>query len=506
MHQVALLSEFTDDRAIEIKLGDDTVILVQDGDAVRAFQGNCPHAGAPLAQGAVCRGRIICPWHKAAFSVHDGALLEPPALKGLATYRTEIRDGAVFVDGSKREQAVPVAASDDRHVVILGAGAAGAACASALRDFGFGGAISMVSREPDPPYDRTALSKFVLEGGTAPQDVAPLLPERFFGEHQVEKVTAAITGLDVAARRVELQDGRTLAFTHAVIATGGKPRTSDIPGADLDGVFTLRSKADAAEIVDRATEGGRAVILGSSFIGLEAASALRKRGLEVAVIAPDAIPFVRLFGERIGSMFRRLHEDNGVVFHAETKAARITGAGKVAGIVLESGAKLPADLVLVGIGVDPATTFIEGLDLAQDGGIDVDATMQAAAGIYAAGDVARFPLNGGAARIEHWRVAQQQARIAARNIVGQPARYEGVPFFWTYHFGKRFEYLGHATHWDEVVVEGSLDDQNFVALLGDKGLVVGVLACERERATCLLLDRLRDGIGVEAALALIRAE
>ena len=500
-----MLSDIAADRATEIKLGEATLILVRDGDAVRAFDGKCPHAGAPLAKGAVCKGQIVCPWHKAVFSLHDGTLIEPPALDGLASYPTEIRDGVVYVDPVKQTKSVPAPAPDNRHVVLLGAGAAGVAGAAALREFGFGGRITMISREPDAPYDRTALSKFVLEGGKAPDEIAKLRTEAFYTEHRIERIEATIEHLDVEARHVELDDGSSVEFTHAVIATGGVAKKLDVPGADLDGVFSLRSKADAARIVAQAQPGTKAVILGNSFIGLEAASALHKRGLDVTVVAPDEIPFVKQFGERVGGMFRDLHQKNGIRFQTQTKAARITGSSRVDGVELESGTIVAADLVLVGIGVSPATGFVKGLDLTEDGGIVVDGSMQAAPHIFAVGDIASFPLGNGTARIEHWRVAQQHARVAARNITGEAARYKGVPFFWTYHFGKRFEVLGHATQWDDVIVEGILDDQDFVALQVSQGVVVGIIACQRERATSLLLHRMRSHLPLSDALAVIRA-
>lgn len=505
MQHVAILADLEEDRGTEIKLGDDTLILVRDGSAVRAFEGKCPHAGGPLAKGAICNGKIICPWHKGAFAIGDGALLEPPALNGLASYRTEIRDGAVFVDPAKQPPPQQSGTPDDRHVIVLGAGAAGTAGAAALREFGFGGAITMIGAEPDEPYDRTALSKFVLEGGKAPDEVSTLRPEGFYQEHRIERLHGDIASLDTAAHRVELADGRSFDFTAALIATGGTPRQLDIPGANLDGVFTLRSKADSARIVERAKKGGKAVILGSSFIGLEAASALRKRGLDVDVVSPERIPFAKQFGPEIGASFRRLHEKNGVRFHAEAKVARLVGTGAVQSVILESGGELRADLVVVGIGVAPATGFVRGLPLEKDLGIAVDAGMQAAPGIYAVGDIAHFPFGDGKVRIEHWRVAQQHARVAARNIAGGQASYDGVPFFWTYHFGKRFEYLGHAEKWDDVIIEGKLDEQDFVALLVASGRVAGVLACQREHAACVVIDRMRAGISADDALAVIRA-
>ncbi len=505
MQQVAMLADVEEDRGTEIKLGDQTLLLVRDGATVRAFEGKCPHAGAPLAAGAICNGKIVCPWHKSAFAVSDGALLEPPALSGLASFRTEIRDGAIFVDPVRRDWVIPAPRPDDRHVAVLGAGAAGAACVAGLREFGFGGRITMIGAEADEPYDRTALSKFVLEGGQAPDDVAPLLPAGFYADHRIERIQGDVAGLDPAARRVSLGDGRTLDVTAAVIATGSAPKRAQIPGADLGGVFTLRSRADAARIMQSAKRGGRAVLVGSSFIALECASALRKHGMEVSVVTPDAIPFVKQFGPEIGASFRRLHEKNGVRFLSGTTVARLEGNGGVERAILASGKDIPADIVLFGIGVTPVTGFVEGLALAENGGIEVDGGLQAAPGVYAVGDVAHFPRDGGAVRIEHWRLAQQHARVAARNIAGGQARYDGVPFFWTYHFGQRFEYLGHAEHWDEVIIEGTLDEQDFVALLVAGGRVAAIVACQRERATCLLLERMRAGLTAEDARSVIRS-
>jgi NADPH-dependent 2,4-dienoyl-CoA reductase/sulfur reductase-like enzyme len=250
-------------------------------------------------------------------------------------------------------------------------------------------------------------------------------------------------------------------------------------------------------------------ILGSSFIGLETASALRKRGAPVTVIGPDKVPFAKQFGERTGEMFRALHERNGVTFHLGAQVASLEGEeGNVHQVMLESGEPIAADVVLLGTGVAPATGFVEGLPLQKDGGVIVNAGMQAAPGLYAAGDIAMFSLheNQEPLRIEHWRVAQQHARIAAQNMCGARNRYVGVPYFWTYHFGKRFEYLGHANEWDEIVMDGELERQSFVALYLQDGKVAAVLACEREAHTARLLDAMGDGLSRAHALAIIEDE
>jgi NADPH-dependent 2,4-dienoyl-CoA reductase/sulfur reductase-like enzyme len=293
-------------------------------------------------------------------------------------------------------------------------------------------------------------------------------------------------------------------YTMALATPGATAKRLHLDGADLQNIFTLRSAADAASICADLQAGTRVVIVGSSFIGLEVASSLRARDLAVTIIAQEEIPFLRQFGSAIGQMFKALHEENGVRFVSKSPLARFEGdGGKVRSAVLEDGAVLPADLVIIGVGVQPATDFLQGVDRTEDGGIKVDRGMRAAEGLYVAGDAASFPFGETLLRIEHWRVAQQHARVAARNMLGETAEYDAVPFFWTYHYGRRFEYLGHASEWDEVVVDGSLAAQNFLAFLVSGGMVAAVVACQRERDTARLADRMRHPLAVDEARRLI---
>jgi NADPH-dependent 2,4-dienoyl-CoA reductase/sulfur reductase-like enzyme len=290
------------------------------------------------------------------------------------------------------------------------------------------------------------------------------------------------------------------------------PKVPAIPGCELGGVHVLRNLDDVVALIDALGDDARhaqVAIIGSSFIGLETASALRKSGAQVTVISPDKVPFEKQFGERAGAMFRALHERNGVVFHLDVKVASLEGdEGNVHQVMLEGGEHVAADVVLLGTGVTPATGFVEGLPLQKDGGVIVNAGMQAAPGLYAAGDIAAFSLheNQEPLRIEHWRVAQQHARIAAENMCGARNRYAGVPYFWTDHFGKHFEYLGHANKWDEIVVDGELEGQPFVALYLKDGKVAAVLACEREAHTARLIDAMGRGLSRADALEIIGDE
>jgi apoptosis-inducing factor 3 len=371
----------------------------------------------------------------------------------------------------------------------------------------------MIGEEALEPYDRTVLSKFVL-ADMNPSDVPALRRDSDWKSRRIERLESTITRVDAAARRVFLIDGTSMGYDAAILATGATPNIPNIPGIALRGVLPLRSRQDAAFIVALARPTARVVIVGASFIGLEAASALHERGVRVTVVAPEVIPFERQFGPEIGGMFRRLHESHGIEFRVGARVERFDGGDVVEGVVLGSGESLPADLVVLGVGVSPATGFVDGVRMAEDGGILVDASMLAADGLYVAGDSARFPYGGNHIRIEHWRVAQQHGRVAAANIAGLwrqglgrqglERQFTAPPFFWTYHFGNRFEYIGHAEHWDRVHIDGDLESQRFVALQVRDEVVAGAIASQRERTTALLIERMREPLRAADAIDLLR--
>ena len=500
MQKVAKFSEVAEDCLTRVDIGDTAIVLLRVGNTVHAFQGKCPHAGAPLEEGAVCNGRIVCPWHKATFDATDGTLVEPPALEGLAHHAVMLEDGEIWVSETPMAT-VPRAPLPGEHtLLIIGAGAGGAAAIAALAEVNFAGKMILVGREPGTPYDRTALSKFVVAGSMAPDEIPELLNGQMLSS--VETIEAEVVRLDAYGKEVHLSDGRTLAYSAALVAPGGEPKLLDVPGAHLGRVHMLRSRRDAQSMLDSIHAGARAVVIGSSFIGLEVASGLREQHVDVTVVSPEEVPFTRQFGDEIGRMFKSLHEANGVKFLGGVQVARLEGTGNVSAVVLENGDRLPADLVIVGVGVRPSTDFIEGVEKDKEGGIIVDTSMKAADGLYVAGDAAVFPLAGKPVRIEHWRVAQQQGRIAAHNMLGGDDRYAGVPFFWTYHVGKRFEYLGHAVDWEKTVIQGSLETQDFVAFLVRSGMVAAVVACQRESETAVLAELMRQPLSLIDAQAI----
>lgn len=503
LHPVARLDELSEDRATQVQIGEQKILLIRVAQGVKAYQGECPHAGAPLAEGAVCDGKIICPWHKAAFAVENGTLCEPPALDALKSYPVEIIQGHVHVGDVAIEPSRIPLRSDERTFVVIGAGAAGTAAASALRDKGFGGRLVLIDREPAAGYDRTALSKFVVGGKMPADDTPPLREPGFWQRQRVERVNAHVRQVDAGQRQIEFTDGTTLAYDQALIATGGEPRALEVPGAELDNVFVLRSLDQARAINQAARKGGHALVVGDSFIGLECASALRSLGMEVIVLARHGVPFEKQFGTQVGEAVRRLHEQNGVRYRSDSQLQAIVGQQQVEAVQLSNGERLPVDLVVVGVGVTPATSLLKGVTLAEDGGVAVDAHLRAAEGLWAVGDIARFPLAGQPTRIEHWRLAQQQGRLAAHNMLGGDAPFADVPFFWTLHFGKRLDYLGHAARWDETHIDGDLSSFEFVALLIAQGQVKAVVACQRESLMALLAERMRRPLSRAEALNLI---
>ncbi|QGZ64889.1 FAD-dependent oxidoreductase [Paraburkholderia acidisoli] len=484
------------------------ILLVHSGERLRAFGADCPHAGAPLDEGALCNGRIVCPWHKATFEIEDGALVEPPALEGLASYAVRVDGDQVLVNldnaqrpAAERKPAANRAASNatpPRRFAIVGGGAAGAAVAATLLEGDANCEVTLYAAEPEAPYDRTCLSKFVPAGEMQPGEVPPILPDAIARDARLHIEHAGVEQVDARAKRISSRDGRAATYDAVALASGSVAQRPDVPGAELGNIFTLRNVHDAGAILHALAPGEHAVILGDSFIGLETASALRKRGVDVTVVAPSGLPLQKPLGARVGARFREWHEAHGVVFR-RAKAVGFIGENDVDTIELDDGWTTRAKAVIVGMGVQPATGFVGGIVLDDDGGLSVDNTMRACPDVYAVGDIARFPWGGKTLRIEHWRVAQQQARVAALNMLGRETRYEGVPYFWTQHYDQRVDYLGHAADWDDLVMQGKPGDARFGVLYVRSGRVLAVLACGYERETAELSERMRERLSVDTA-------
>ncbi len=490
---VAKASALADGQMMEVEQGEQKILLARVDGIIYAVEGKCPHYGASLAEGVLCGDRVVCPWHKACFRVTDGALLEPPALDALRQYQVSVEDDRIYIAPQEAERAAKkTAVTDKQHCVILGAGAAGVAAAEALRDNGFAGRITLITAESDAPCDRTKLSKEFLSGN-ATADELPLHPESFYEERTIERLHKNATAVEVSQHRVTFEDGAQLVSDSLLLATGSRPRRLQVPGSDLGNVFVLRSERDAETILANSQPGVRAVIVGGSFIALEAASCFGIRKIPTTVVMPENVPFEKKLGAEVGRAFLNFHQAHGIEFRLQAEIDRFEGTGIVREVLLRSGERLPADVVVIGVGVQPATEMFLDLPKRADGGIVVDRFLRAAPGVYAAGDIAVFPENitGVQARIEHWRVAEQQGRVAGANMAGGEQPYEGVPYFWTNHFGTRFDYVGHAEKWQETIIQGDLKKPEFIAFYVVDGEIKAAAACQRDREIAALHELMR---------------
>jgi len=477
-------SAVTDGRPFLGRVGDERVVIVRGGGRLVAVGAQCTHYRGALVNGLVVGRTIRCPLHHACFDLDTGEALRAPALDPIACWRVEERDGLVVVR-EKLPASAPVrrpATAPPASVVILGGGAAGLAAADMLRREGYAGPVTMVSADRDPPVDRPNLSKEYL-AGEAQDDWIPLWPDDLYRERRIDlKLGARAMAIDVAGRAVVLDDGSRLPFGSLLIATGADAVRIPIPGAADGQVLTLRSFADSRAIVERVKSAARVLVVGASFIGLEVAAALRTRGLAVDVVAPEPLPLERVMGPEIGRMVRALHEAQGVTFHLGQTVASMAGRR----VTLSGGAALDADLVVMGVGVRPASAVAEEAGLAIDRGIAVNEYLETSApGIFAAGDVARWPdpHTGERIRVEHWVVAQRQGQVAARNILGRRERFDAVPFFWSRHYDATIRYVGHAERWDAINIDGSLDAHDATVTYSRGGRRLAVATVGRAAAS-----------------------
>ncbi|HMJ08385.1 MAG TPA: FAD-dependent oxidoreductase [Pyrinomonadaceae bacterium] len=498
---VAKLSEMNDGEMKEVSVNGTKVLLARVGDNCYAVGAHCTHYDAPLVKGVLSGERLVCPWHHACFNITTGDLEEPPAFDALPRFDVAIEEDDVFVRLPEvvPDRRTPAMAKrdvlDKRTFVILGGGAAGYMAAQTLREDGVTGRVVMITRESHLPYDRPNLSKDYLSGHADPEWM-PLRPDDFFDEYAIEVLREKeATSINAAGKIITLNDGEDLQYDSLLIATGGMPRKLPFQSDDtFKNVFLLRSFSDSDAIIAAAEKEKRAIVIGASFIGMETAASLKTRGCEVTVIAPDEVPFQKTLGTEIGKLFKDIHERKGVRFRLGATVTSFEGSENVEAILLDDGERLEADLVVVGVGVKPATDFLQGVELHKDGGVITNKYLEIGDSLYAAGDIVHFPdsRTGEMTRIEHWRTALQQGRTAAHNMAGNRTPFIAVPFFWTMQFGKSLRYVGNVKNWDKIVFQGDVDKQDFLAFYVKDNRILAVAGMNRDRDMAIWEERIRN--------------
>ncbi|PHI21658.1 hypothetical protein CEQ90_02275 [Lewinellaceae bacterium SD302] len=498
--KIATTVEIPSGQTSYVEITEDHSILIANVQGqYHAVYGKCSHYNLPLKNAAVCEHRIRCPFHHACFDLRDGTQLETPGIGGLASYELEVEGNDIYVHLPEDWNGHPVieeAKNDhDEHHVIIGGGVAAANAIYGMREAGCQARITLISAEEKVPYDRTALSKAYLQGNKD-AEALPLLPEGWYDQMKVElRLNTRVYEANAIDKTITLEGGEQLTFNKLLIATGGSPRSLSVDGADLENVFTVRNFGESKALLAAAEKAERVVVIGAGFIGLEIAMSLGKHDCHVTVVAPDTTLFEKQWGERVGRYVQSLHEEAGVTFQLGHGVEKLSGEyGKVNSVTMKNGHELSADLVVIGIGVSPNTDFIVGAAMAENGGLAADQYLSVAKDVYAAGDIVEYPdPSSGRVRIEHWKVAGQQGRIAGKNMAtntnGQ-VPYRSLPYFWSNQQGKNFRYAGHAENWDRIDFDGRPEDGEFIARYFKDGQLMAVLGLGRDQEVAEMVEKM----------------
>jgi 3-phenylpropionate/trans-cinnamate dioxygenase ferredoxin reductase component len=392
-----------------------------------------------------------------------------------------------------------------RRIAIVGASLAGLRAAETLRARGFDGELTLIGDEPHRPYDRPPLSKQVLQGTVEPEQTFFRKKDGYEALALDMRLGVRASAVDLRARRITLADGTFSDYDRLIIATGARAR--HLRGiASRPGLFVLRGLDDAVALRQELMNAPRVVIVGAGFIGLEVAASCRARGLHVTVIEALAVPLSPILAPALCDMVAAMHRDQGVDLRTGLTVADVIGEPRVAGVALSDGSVISADVVVVGIGVIPNTEWLEPSGLTLDNGIVCDSSGQAAPGVYAAGDVARFAnrWHGDSTRIEHWTNAVEQAVHAAENALagaGASSSFLSVPYFWSDQYDRKIQFAGDARQHDEmVIVDGSLAERRLTALFRRGDRLMACLAVNQPRSLIKYRKLLAGGVSWEAAL------
>jgi NADPH-dependent 2,4-dienoyl-CoA reductase/sulfur reductase-like enzyme/nitrite reductase/ring-hydroxylating ferredoxin subunit len=478
-------SDIKDNEMKTFDLGEGKVLLVRQKGKLSALGTKCTHLGAPLSGGALGDGRVRCQWHGACFNILNGDIEDYPGVDSLPCYQVSVENDEVKVrakrthlQSNKRVKAMTKRDNREaQHIVVIGGGPSGAVCVETLRQEGFSGEISLVCKENCLPYDRVLVSKsmdFNIEN-------AQFRNDQFYKDNGIDVFKGVeATGVNTTQKIVNLSNGKTLSYDRLYIATGLKANKADIPGADLENVVVLRDYEHSRVTNALLNENLQVVVLGASFVALEAASYCVDKVKKVTVVARGNVPFKPLVGEEVGAAFKKLFEEKNVHFVTNSGMTRCidNGDGKVAKVELVDGTVLDADLVVMGVGSSCLTDFLKGsgVELRPDGTVEVNEYLQSNdPSVYVGGDIAYAPVwshHNQKAAIGHYPLAHYHGKIAALNILGKAKKLEAVPYFWTKLFGKSLRYAGHGKY-DDIVYIGDVGKLKFVSFYLDGDEVVG---------------------------------
>jgi 3-phenylpropionate/trans-cinnamate dioxygenase ferredoxin reductase subunit len=501
----------TVDRSVDDLVAGHGGLVLVDGKQLAVFRDDdgstvelsprCTHMGCTVDWNDTAR-TWDCPCHGSRFaadgSVVHGPASEPlervggsaPAAEGVAATGAELGNGRA---GS---------ADRTRRFVIVGASLAGATAAATLREEGFDGDVVLIGSEPTFPYERPPLSKSFLRGESTIQD-AMVRSESFYADNRIEtRFGTTAIGIDAAGKTLDVAGGEPVPFDSVLIATGSRNRRFPIPGIDLEGVLDLRTLGDAARIRAEMRPGRRVVMAGMGFIGSEVAASLRQRGLEVHVVAGGKAPLDRVLGEDVGRVIEGIHRDHGVEMTFDDQVTGFEGNGRVGAVTTANGLRLECDFVVLGLGVEPVTAFLDGSGIDVDDGVLVDEHCRAnVEGVFAAGDVAKHyhPVFGQRIRTEHWDNARRQGRAAALNMLGRDIPYDQVHWFWSDQYEHTIQYAGYHREWDDLVIRGSLESRSFAAFYLVDGRVRAVVSVDRPSDVQDSMDLIRAGGRARAA-------
>lgn len=501
---VCMESDLQEGQMMEVEVGSHTVLLTRTGGIYSALENQCTHYGAPLSKGVISGNKVRCPWHGSCFNTHTGDLEEYPGIDSLPCHKVKIQNSKVYVSinkktirqGKRIKHMGGAEAGISHTILLLGGGATSLSCAETLRQENYKGRIIMVSRDYLLPYDKTRLSKVM----NVQSESILLRTMEFYQNYDIEVwLKKEARSLDTDTKKVTFDDGTIQSYDQLLVSTGCRAKPLDVPGMKLDNVFMLESPEDARQI-HAACVASKVVLVGTSFVGMEVASYLLNKASSITVIGSSDLPYQNTLGKEIGKITLMMLAEKGVKFHMNEFVTEIRGAsGKVNDIVLKSGKILPADVLIVGIGIIPNSELLQGTTIKMDGKrfVPVDKYMQTnVPDVFCGGDVCTFPLlmaKDQQVNIGHWQMAQAHGKAAALNMLGKQSQLNSVPFYWTVLLGKTMRYAGFGDGYTELIMKGNVEDRKFLGLYIKNEEVIAAVSLNFDPAVSAVAERLLSG-------------